>query len=218
MCTQEKYAHQIVQTSVNSLSGRDFTFKIKMSRLAICHIATLVDIILKHIPANQQTTLNNQVDDNDGIINHFARDGGQCNRFNDGGQRSRFNCQNKWSTSDKTTSSRTKLCGICGGPGHDGLTDGCDLMCKTVNIKKFLTSNKRSTPEKIQELMAKFKERTDQKIRRFKQNNRISQLELNTDTEARVLNALNNTSPSLDSNYNSDDNDSDSDNSDSISE
>ena len=108
----------------------------------------LVDTILKYIPDDQQDNLDNDTDDSP-VINRFQRRQGPRG-YN------RNIIGNKSRNIDKSNTSRLQTCPICGGTGHNGLKDGCDLMCKSVNINNFLTSDKKATPTVLKDLMDKF--------------------------------------------------------------
>ena len=131
----------------------------------------LMDTILKYIPDEEQHSLGNEVEDDMPTINVFKKTPrtSYTPRFR----------QNKVSTSKRAT-----ICKICGNNGHDGLVDGCDLMSKHINITKFLSSNLQATPKLLKGLMEKFKERTQARVQRAKQNLKITKLDLDDDTKA----------------------------------
>ena len=138
----------------------------------------LVDTIRKHIPDDQHDNLENSTD-NDGIV---------LNRFQQqrGFQRRGFGKRQM----DQDSRRKTITCSICGGTGHDGIKDGCDLMCKSVNINNFLSSNKKATPKVLKELMDKFKVRNKERIQRAKQKLNISKLGFSSDIEESIMHAM----------------------------
>ena len=140
----------------------------------------LIDTILKHIPDDQQDSLENNNIDSPMTINKFQHPHGRNNCFN-GNSNKKSSLQQR---------NRTKICQICGGVGHDGLTDGCDMMCKNINISNFLSSDKKATPKVLQSLQEKFKERNKNRIQRIKQNMRISSLNLDSHLEDKIMNAM----------------------------
>ena len=138
----------------------------------------LVDTILKHIPDDQQDNLENNIQDDGMVLNRFQQKRG----FN---QRNFRNRQ-----MDGNSRKKVLICSICGGTGHDGLKDGCDLMCKSVNINNFLSSNKKATPKVLKDLMDKFKGRNKERIQRAKQRLQISKLGLTNEVEETILQAM----------------------------
>ena len=138
----------------------------------------LVDTILKYIPDEEQHSLNNNIEEDSPIINAFQRKPHNTSYT----PRSR--------KTNVSTSKRATICGICGNNGHNGLVDGCDLMSKHINITKFLSNDRQATPKILKGLMEKFKERTQAKVQRAKQNLKITQLNLDEDTKAKIFKVL----------------------------
>ena len=137
-----------------------------------------MDTILKHIPDDQQDNLENRIDNDGMVLNRFQQQRGFPKRGF--GKRQM----------DQNSRKKTLICSICGGTGHDGLQDGCDLMCKSVNINNFLSSNKKATPKVLKELMDKFKSRNKERIQQAKQRLNISKLGFTSDIEESIMLAM----------------------------
>lgn len=67
----------------------------------------------------------------------------------------------------------------------------CDLMSKHINITKFLSFNRQETPKLLKDLMEKFKERTQARVQCAKQNLKITKLNLDDATKAKLSKVLN---------------------------
>ena len=144
----------------------------------------LVDTIIKHIPDDQHDNLSNNLDDNPIAINKFQR------RFQRTSPSTITNSAHVPTSRLERNKTRLLQCSICGGTGHDGIKDGCDLMCKSININNFMSGNKQATQKLIDKMMDKFKERNRNRLQRAKQSLKISKLGLDKELHASIMKVI----------------------------
>lgn len=157
----------------------------------------LVQTILQYIPEEEQRSLTNNNED-DAIINTFNMKRRPYFPRNSSPQQRGKPIQRR--------PFKSTICSICGMAGHDGPKDGCDFMCKSVNVNNYLSTDKRATPKIIDTIMAKFKQRNKERIQNQRRDYKIQQLELAADIKEQVLTALNDTESS-DISYGTDEDD-----------